>query len=103
MDQIDFSNTDWRYQLRIQKIESKFLLIMDLVDYETRIQFTEGSLTDLMKLTPCKYLLWFNYKIHKSFKVFCVHHLFLDAVASLDLGYENKLEFTEGSIKSQQF
>ena len=57
MDQIDFSNTDWRNQLRIQKIESKFLLIMDLVDYETRNQFTEGSLTDLMKLTPCKYLL----------------------------------------------
>ena len=37
MDQIDFSNTDWRYQLRILKIESKFLFIMDWVNYETSV------------------------------------------------------------------
>ena len=117
-DEIDFSSTgtyDWRYQLRILKIEMKFLFTMNRVNYETclvnplksihqeagrrqilwRKQFSECSLTDMT-------IFSLNDPIHKSFYSLCSWSIF-DSVASLDLGYENKLEFTEGSIKSQQF
>ena len=96
-DEIDFSSTgayDWRYQLRILKIEMKFLFTMNRVNYETclvnplksirqeagrrqilwRKQFSECSLTDWIKLTPWQYLVW----MIRFIKVFihCVHDLF---------------------------